>query len=161
MPSWSPCTINLHYEIVCRSTSYETAVGDHRKEGDTMKKNAIKGFALFILAFAILNTLTITRDRSTNTFLIQPGQKTAFALQLADCICCHGSTVDRHHLLASSEAFPCMRCHEVIFDPATQTYVPQLIRDCTVCHTIDVALLDRHHVLANQTSCFTCHQLVL
>ena len=80
----------------------------------------------------------------------------------ADCRGCHGSDVsDRHHLLVVNGLFQCTNCHRMIYDNSTQTYSPELIRNCLVCHP-GKNHADTHHIFASQGLfvCSDCHPVV-
>lgn len=50
------------------------------------------------------------------------------------CRHCHGSVVDKHHLLVQSGQYECMDCHPVITNPDGSQSI-SIIRDCKTCHT--------------------------
>jgi hypothetical protein len=64
-----------------------------------------------------------------------------------DCRGCHGSDLsDRHHLLLQKGTFQCTDCHVMKYDNQSQTYYPELIRNCLICHTGE-----------NHEDCVSCH----
>jgi len=50
------------------------------------------------------------------------------------CRHCHGSVVDKHHLLVQSGQYECMDCHPVTTNLDGNQSI-SIIRDCKTCHT--------------------------
>ncbi len=50
------------------------------------------------------------------------------------CRNCHGITVNRHHLLVQNGGYQCTDCHKMIWDNLSQSYNPEIIRNCPICH---------------------------
>lgn len=78
----------------------------------------------------------------------------------ADCRTCHGIAVDRHHLLVPNGTYNCINCHAVKWSVENQTYYPEVIRDCLVCHS-GKNHTDTHHLFVEQGLyvCMDCHQM--
>lgn len=67
-----------------------------------------------------------------------------------DCRSCHGTTgsVDKHHVLMGDiipedtvapfgipgEEYECLSCHRVVFNPITQDFEFEVVRECNACH---------------------------
>lgn len=77
-----------------------------------------------------------------------------------DCRSCHGITVDRHHLLVPNGTYQCTDCHAMKYDNETQTYYPEVIRNCLTCHP-GKNHTDVHHLLVAQGLfvCSDCHAM--
>lgn len=103
-----------------------------------------------------------------------------------DCRGCHGNdTSNRHHLLIPNSTFQCTDCHIMKYNNQTQSYYPEVIRNCLVCHPgknhddcvschvdgepgdvnrsafsqgvhIDINTTEGHNSL-NKSDCWTCH----
>ena len=93
---------------------------------DKMSKVII---ALFILAAMSLVTFASYPSYDTET----------------DCRSCHGNTVDRHHNLLANGA-QCTDCHVMKYEEQNQTYYPEVIRNCLICHPAQ-----------NHIDCIACH----
>ncbi len=83
-------------------------------------------------------------------FLLAAMSHVAFASDYNETYCrsCHGTTVDRHHLLTAGGRYQCTDCHAMKYDSQNQTYYPEVIRNCVTCHT------------ATAHSCISCHPQV-
>lgn len=77
-----------------------------------------------------------------------------------DCRNCHGITVDRHHDLVPNGTYQCTDCHAMKYDNQSQTYYPEVIRNCLTCHPAKNHT-DVHHDLVAQGLfvCSDCHQM--
>lgn len=81
-----------------------------------------------------------------------------------DCRNCHGLTdgltVDRHHFLVANGTYQCTDCHAIKYDVDNQTYYPEVIRNCLICHP-GKDHTDAHHILVAQGLfvCSDCHKM--
>ncbi len=64
-----------------------------------------------------------------------------------DCRNCHGSNLaDRHHLLLVGGTYECRDCHNMTYDSQRGMFMPEVIRNCLVCHPTQ-----------NHVNCIVCH----
>lgn len=89
----------------------------------------------------ISSAIFIFAAMSLMTFASYPSYDTE-----ADCRNCHGNTVDRHHLLLVNGTHQCADCHVMKYDTENQSYYPEVIRNCLICHPTQ-----------NHIDCITCH----
>ncbi len=111
-----------------------------------------KKFLGLVFAILLLGVLTYVASAT-----VYPSYNTE-----ADCRGCHGSDVsNRHHMLVVNGLFQCTDCHPMIYDNSTQTYSPELIRNCLVCHP-GKNHAQIHHLFASQGLfvCSDCHPVV-
>ncbi len=86
-----------------------------------------------------------------------------------DCRGCHGddnsttipTPATRHHAMVVNGLFQCTDCHPILYNNVTNTYYPQVIRDCEVCHP-GKNHTEIHHILVSQGlfQCQDCHPVV-
>lgn len=82
----------------------------------------------------------------------------ALALTETDCRDCHsGTMVDRHHLLIQAEGFACTYCHAIRWDPVKNSYYPEVIRDCVVCHGSKGHEAAHDMAFIDSPDCLQCH----
>ncbi|HEY9204668.1 MAG TPA: cytochrome c3 family protein, partial [Candidatus Methanoperedens sp.] len=62
------------------------------------------------------------------------------------CRNCHGNVADRHHLLAQNGTYQCTDCHAMKWDNDSQSYYPEVIRNCLNCHAGEI-----------HSDCIACH----
>ena len=79
----------------------------------------------------------------------------------ADCRGCHGLTANRHHFLVANGTHQCTDCHAMKYDNQSQSYYPEVIRNCLTCH-VEKNHTNVHHFLVQQGLfvCSDCHPMI-
>ncbi|HEY9245874.1 MAG TPA: hypothetical protein VIO11_03410 [Candidatus Methanoperedens sp.] len=116
----------------------------------TIHKNIILSVFAILLISAVFYQIFILA-----LALTEPSYNTE-----ADCRACHGVVADRHHLLVQNSTYNCINCHTVKWSIETQTYNPEVIRDCLVCHP-GKNHTETHHLMVEQGLhvCTDCHKM--
>lgn len=127
------------------------------------KKDMIKGYIrnryikdnkMFMIAFIVLLIGIATVYNALA--IVYPSYNTE-----QDCRGCHGIVANRHHLLVSNGTYRCTDCHAMKFDSQNQTYYPEIIRNCLICHP-GKNHTDTHHIFVSQGLfvCTDCHPIL-
>ena len=115
-----------------------------------IKKNMlVTGFAILFFSVVFYQTSILASEP------IYPSYNNE-----TDCRTCHGITADRHHLLVANGTHQCTDCHAIKYDNQSQTYFPEVIRNCLICHA-GKNHTNVHHLLVQQGLfvCTDCHPM--
>src|SRR5659263_1311 len=94
--------------------------------------------------FKVIIAIFLLAAMSHGAFAWSPSYNTE-----TECRSCHGTDVsDRHHLLVANGTYQCTDCHTMKYDATTQSYYPEVIRNCLTCHP------------GKQHTCMECHPQV-
>jgi hypothetical protein len=94
-------------------------------------KNRMLKLIFVVFLFAAMSHVTFASDTTYNETY---------------CRSCHGVTADRHHLLVVNGTHQCTDCHAMKYDSQKQTYYPEVIRNCLICHSSQIHF-----------DCISCH----
>lgn len=119
-----------------------------------IRNGYIRNNKVFVIVFIALLIGIVTVYNALAT--VYPSYNTE-----QDCRGCHGVVTDRHHLLVPNGIYQCTDCHAMKFDSQNQTYYPEIIRNCLICHP-GKDHTDTHHIFVSQGLfvCIDCHPML-